>query len=132
MDTNTEPRKLYEITLSDKRKSCDPCHGTGKTRNAQAKEWDSYWLNDPCPVCGGSGRIATGRVTRRDAVRTRNQWHTLTGVFVAFDQDVCQVSPYLDCQCNGCGEKLRFTKGEIDHAEGWIECEKCAGEIHPL
>ena len=66
-----------------------------------------------------------------EAVRTWDNWNSLTGHFIALDQDVISASPYVDCQCQNCGDKARFTQNDLDDAEGWIECELCGGKVAP-
>ena len=64
-----------------------------------------------------------------EAVRTWDNWNSLTGHFVAFDRDVISASPYVDCRCQNCGDEARFTQDDLDDAGGWIECELCGGKV---
>ena len=40
---------------------CSTCHGTGKIRNPNTKEWENYWLDEPCQVCNGAGTIMVSK-----------------------------------------------------------------------
>ena len=37
--------------------ACPDCHATGKTRHPEAQEWQDYWLDEPCQLCGGTGKV---------------------------------------------------------------------------
>jgi len=36
---------------------CTACEATGRHKNPNPTSWEDYWLDEPCPHCGGRGKV---------------------------------------------------------------------------